>query len=1377
MGSCIRQLVGVLLLLLVTSCSGGACGGLTPLPGGFPVEQSIENAAAVRVSRPGLDFLEQSLPSIAAGLLDSPDGTFVIGVPESSFAVEDAFLKFDANGKFCPGGPDAKSVPPRCTAIIDVSKIGFQIDAVKPNLVVVRGLVPLKLDDTPVKLDDPVSLTVHVGYGEGGRCEGETPIVGVKELPVKVSIPIVAEATSPRTGFSKLDVDNAVIDLDAIRSDDVRICGSCAGLNVCNSILNWGFLKDRIVGALRGGIEGQIKSVLRNQLCTKPNASLVPSCPTGTSPDEAKKFCVFDAAKERCVPLLLGTASHAELGGLLRGISPGSAGGLDFGLAAFGQMNPAPGLGADANGDTTNGITLGMVGGALPQPPSACVPQTPVELPSGIPVPDELAPKVADATGTPHVGLALAGRFLDYTLGSVYNSGLLCLNVSTLQFDTLKTGLLAFLIPTIKTLTFEQTDAAAAIVTRPQAPPFVAIGGGTDPVTDPLLTVTVPKLALDFYVWSFGRFVRLFTFTGDLTVPVTLQTGKSANHPSGGIVVALGEMKVANGETSNTDTLVLDDPKILASAVSAVVGTISKQLVGRGLAPIDVSGVLSGFGLRLDVDAIKKLTKNTDDFVGVFATLSKPVTTQMAHRTSHTRAKLLDKRVFRDAMSASTYERSKLPELDLDLSSSLDGDGVAIEYAWWIDDGTRSPWSKAAPVQIKDDQLFLQGRHVLHVSSRIAGEPSTEDVSPADVPYVVDALAPSVKLEASADGLRVVAWDLVSDRDALVVRYRQNDEAPSDWQPLRGLGPLALGDARSIEVEVRDEEGNVGTVRQALRGNGDPTLSAGGCGCSTPGTSEVAPSGIAVAGLAIALGVLRRRRCRPKSDRGALARSSVGAFALAALAAANQGCSCGGEEPAKSGCGADCTQTCLTGLAKGQPGAFLSMARGKDGTVWAAGYNDSLLADGEALLWGDLVVGPYDVSRRAVSWETVDGLPTRTDGTCPAYERSGWRKGETDPGDNVGRWTSLQVSPQGWPIVSYYDDTNKRLKLAVDGDDGWNVLVLDERAGSDIGKYNKMVLVDGKPVIAYMALEPGNGGRTRTRITLARSKTDSPRERSDFVFEDIAVDEEGPCRASSCASGDACVKETGLCTKTVDGCAPACGGGDACVIRNAKPTCVAKPSSIETYPRGIGAFLGLAAGPLGLGLVAYDGYHGNLLGFIDRGQLPWERVLLDGETGSRADGTAIDTGDVGIAASLAIDHRGGWHVSYVSGLDETLRYVAVVDGKPRRPEVVDDGTGADGKRFEDGRHLVGDDATIRIDGDVVTIFYSDSTALGVRRAVGVLKTGKATHDWDLDTVDQEPGKWSAFPTIVAGEREIGVWWRRNLRESRSVEGDVTLLSP
>lgn len=235
-----------------------------------------------------------------------------------------------------------------------------------------------------------------------------------------------------------------------------------------------------------------------------------------------------------------------------------------------------------------------------------------------------------------------------------------------------------------------------------------------------------------------------------------------------------------------------------------------------------------------------------------------------------------------------------------------------------------------------------------------------------------------------------------------------------------------------------------------------------------------------------------------------------------------------------------------------------------------------------------------------------------------------------------------------------------------------------------------------------------------------------------------------------------------------------CSDSQACVTKDAQAQCLAKMGSVETYPRALGAYLSLASGPAGLGAVLYDGYHGNLVALMDRGTVPWERAILDGETGNRADQTAIDTGDVGAAASLAIGPDGTWHVSYVDGTDETLRYVSVVNGKPTRPEIVDDGTAVDGKSHADGKHLVGDDSSIRVDGDVVTIFYADSSSLGLRRAVG--RGGAPAREWSLHSIPSE-SRWLAFPQAIPNDDRVAVWWRQSTRLTKTVDGNVTVITP
>lgn len=1247
---------------------------MTPLPGGFPATQTVENAATVRVSKQGLDFLEQNLGGIASTVMGAKDGALDLQIPKIPFAVPDAILAFDVNGEICPDGPDPASSPPRCVARARIGDAKFEIDALLPNALRVKGVIPLKLDDTPVKITDPFGGTIHVGYGANTSCSTEKPVVSEKELPITITIPIVAETVVPRVGYAKVDIDGATFDFTQLKADDVRMCATCGAFPsaFCNAILNWGFLKDKIVGSIKDSLDGQLKAALKGFLCNKPNPTLVPSCPLESAPDEKNEYCVYDSDKTKCVPTLLGSDGHIDLGGFLASISPTTAGGLDFGVAAFGAMKPFPSLSPNATGRSENGITLSMAGGVAPQPLSRCVPQAAVTIPKDIPLPDEMTPKVPELPNTPAIGIALSGRFLDYAFTNLYNSGLLCLTVTSDQSELLKSGILSILIPSIRSLTFEQNDAAAAVATRPQKPPVVKLGGGTDPIKDPLVSLIIPSLAIDFYVWSFDRFVRVFTYTADLGIPIQLQTGKNEKNPNGGVIPSIGEVSVSNGLVTNGEELLLDSPETVAQSLTTIVGSLSQQLVGAGLPAVSFGGATTSLGVNLEVSLVKKLHKDSDDFVGIFTTMSKlpPGKGLVA-----TKPKLIGQGSDPDG----------LPFVDLEL-----GQEDGIEYSWWVDRGTHSPWTASRTAHIAGQALALQGKHVVHVTSRRMGDAASEDESPAVLDFTIDRLAPMGRLERADGVVRVKAWDLVSAR--VNARYRVDGGDFSEWQPASELAIRANG---LVEVEVADESGNV-----AALSDGEKRVAAGGCSM-TRGSSAGGLWGVAFALGMIAIrssGSFRRRR--------------------ALLAAVLLGCG-SDDDASKTQCGDDCNQACQTGLKIGQPGAYLSLAKDHAGQIWAAGYNDSLIADGTTTPYGDLVVGKYDQGKGAVDWLTVDGVPARTDGTCSVYARTDWRGGETQAGENVGRWTSIQIGAADQPLVTYYDDTNKRLKMAVFDEGSWKSFVLKEQPGADVGRYAKMVLDGTQPVVAFRVTEAG-----RSKIVIARATTSTPHSAGDFTFEDAAVNELAP-----------------------------------------------KIPAIDARPKGLGVGISLARGPKGLGLVAYDGDSGNLVGLFDRGKSPWERVVLDGEVGSIADKSALDTGNAGTAASLLIDDSNVWHVSYVELTSQTLRYLEVHDGKPERPDIVDDGATVEGATT--ARHWVGDDSQVRLSNGQIEIVYTDSTTLGMKRAFGKGAAGART--WEAKAITQPDGRWVAFPRHVPGDSLTLSWWRLGIAGSRSVAGNVTSL--
>jgi hypothetical protein len=273
----------------------------------------------------------------------------------------------------------------------------------------------------------------------------------------------------------------------------------------------------------------------------------------------------------------------------------------------------------------------------------------------------------------------------------------------------------------------------------------------------------------------------------------------------------------------------------------------------------------------------------------------------------------------------------------------------------------------------------------------------------------------------------------------------------------------------------------------------------------------------------------------------------------------------------------------------------------------------------------------------------------------------------------------------------------------------------------------------------------------------------------------VVVDKQTPCREYFCGTGQKCVAETGRCTDTSSACPDKCSSGTACVEEEGVASCVDifDGGVLDAYPAVVGAYVSLAQSSSGeLGIAYYDRLRGNLAIARQAGGA-WSTMVLDGEA------AGADNGDKGIGATLAIDGAGDWHLAYVDGYDEAVRYVRVAQGTtPSAPEIVDDGLGIEGDKFADGQHIVGDDANIFVTpSGEVHISYQDATAGTLRHAVG--SPSADGHSWLLKEIEQGDRFGGAFSRLleVEGKLMIANWWRVGGRNDLGTVGDVAIVSP
>ncbi|HRI71269.1 MAG TPA: hypothetical protein PK156_43850, partial [Polyangium sp.] len=1088
-------------------------------------------------------------------------------------------------------------------------------------------------------------------------------------------------------------------------------------------------------------------------------------------------------ANAECVPILLGTEGRLDLSGALASVSPGTTGGLEilFAVGGAGKRPDNSGFGWGDLNPIGGGATMGMYGGGEPSPVSGCVKFSDMAIPTGIPIPAEIeANTVADwpaGLAGPHIGIAVAERYANYALNSVYNSGFLCLGISTETVPQLSSGTLALLANSLKDLGLQREAQQVALVVRPGKPPSLTFGNGTDIEKDPVLRIKLNQASFDFYIWSTDRFIRFMTATFDLDVPVNLTVTKD------GLLPVLDKIGVANGKVTNSE-LLREDPAVIASALQGLLGSLAGQFLG-GIAPIDISGALASTGLTLTIPetvagqgspGLRKLSKDTDNYLGIFATLGIAGQTPFApaRTTLSTLKKSVDPLAFRIASATA----DNVPAVNIQMSSPYDNGAQAVEYSYRVDQGAWRPFSRERMVTVRDEWLRLQGKHTISARSRVVGHPESMDVTPTTIDVVIDAEPPVITIaEPVAAKAAVDVRDIVSGGTEPHVRYRLDDGAWSDWKLASEISSVDVGVAEQLTVEAKDDEGNVATASQALIRGRVPDTGAG-CGCTVVGDdSRGNAAWMLVLGMVgAALRLARRRSDKPAEDKPSNPKmrattSSSGRRALRVLTSI----SVLGAAGFFAGCGDDgqvqvntykCEPPGCTSLLPGLIGAYTSVAvSGK--TIWVAGYAEADWSNGYS--WGDLVVGPWNETH--VDWKAVDGVPAEPPVDSTIFNKEGFRGGQIESGDDVGLWTSIALNDSGNPSVAYYDRTNRALKYIRRVESNWEAITVEAKPMSDIGRYAKLMFVGGKPTIAYLSIEPGQNGAVTSKIRLATATSATPKE-SDWTFEDVVVDPATPCRPTYCDSSSACIISTNTCVKKETTCDPKCSTGTACVDLGMGAACsdIRDGATIDTYPDAVGDYISMALDPSGgIGLAYYDRIHGNLV-IASKATGTWTSTIIDGQA---ADGT--NTGDRGIGASLFIDEKGDWHISYADGLSEGLMYAQITKGTTvKLTTVVDDGLGINGMKHDDGQHLVGDDSSVYVGSSgEIHITYQDATAGKLRHAVGTPSGDMIT--WKVSVVAQENFAGAFSRAFVAdGKLMLANWWRAGGEEPK---GDVAIVTP
>ncbi len=453
-------------------------------------------------------------------------------------------------------------------------------------------------------------------------------------------------------------------------------------------------------------------------------------------------------------------------------------------------------------------------------------------------------------------------------------------------------------------------------------------------------------------------------------------------------------------------------------------------------------------------------------------------------------------------------------------------------------------------------------------------------------------------------------------------------------------------------------------------------VAAGGCSAAGAPSSQGTGSGMFAILLSILAWLGSRRAFGGARRAGGMAVVCCGLFALGAGCAGGDDMNAGGQA---NSYGKD-----------DEIGRYQSAMVSGD-TLYISAYNSS---------WGDLAYAEVKDTQAGITWQVVDGLP---DGPPSDTSAGAVRRGYTDPGPDVGHFTSLSLSSKGVPLIAYQDVTHQAVKLAIGPNPGWTTSVVDMTDGqggkaAQFGMFAQLALSSNDvPTVSYLVSGVAKDGKIVSQLIVATAKSGQPAGPGDW--DKKVVEEEPISCAGFCGSGQACVPAAGskdplmaACKPVETGCAQSCTKDQACMGK----ACVAVlTASANDIPQGTGLYAKLLPDAGGQ-LVFYNRAKGALK--LATGPA-WSVMTVSGGDGKS---------DVGQQVGAKMGPDGTLHLAYADGAMSQLFYRTVMGGTPVAVESVDNGarTTADGSE----QHLIGAGAVIFLDSDGPKIAYQDQTS-------------------------------------------------------------------
>ena len=460
------------------------------------------------------------------------------------------------------------------------------------------------------------------------------------------------------------------------------------------------------------------------------------------------------------------------------------------------------------------GISIGVFGGTSSDY-SPCVPESTNHYTENVPELELFNSNEID--GDPyHIGIAVSEYYLNQAFDSIYGSGALCLDIDTKTSSMISSSMFALMMaPSIDDLVEEDSNALIAI--RPLTPPIVNLGpGNVDEDNNPvygesLINLDMNDLSMDFYVFSEGRYVRVFTVTMDLKLGINLEVDEFSRLTPVLAPLELGDTKaIRNIRVTNSDIL-REKAETLQNAIPVILE------LALGMMPLEFSAIpLPSFmGFSLENIKLKYITQGdsvTSDFLGIFTDIG------------------IGGEVRRPHIDGFSLKRRVLPKLrdirkgkkvKLDINLNLD-DSTNVETQYRVDGGFWTPFKPGSSVKVTNAILTLQGKHNIEMRSRYMNKPkSLSKIKTYTI--ITDTISPKVSIKRVKNNIVISGKDNFTNKRNISWMINIDDNG---WKSTKNL-TIPINNRKDIFVQVKakDEKGNENMITRRFNFNNNKVVS------------------------------------------------------------------------------------------------------------------------------------------------------------------------------------------------------------------------------------------------------------------------------------------------------------------------------------------------------------------------------------------------------------------------------------------------------------------------------------------------------------------------------------------------------------------------